>query len=138
MVSLKRLKKHRDVRSPAVVIVCQSARRAVAVLKDLTPLRLRATKLFPKNGEVPQQVTQLRQHPFPLAVGTPHRLVALAQADKGLHFAHTQLIVLDTFVSKKQYTVCTLPDTAADTMALLRDHVLPEMKTNKNLRTALF
>ena len=138
VVSLKRLKKHRQARSPAVVIVCQSARRAVAVLKELNDLRLRAAKLFPKNAEVPQQVTQLRQSPFPLAVGTPHRLVALAQHGKGLAFEHTQLVVLDTFVSKKQYTVCTLPDTAADTMALLREHVLPEMKTNKNLRIAFF
>lgn len=136
VVSLKRLKKHRQARSPAVVIVCQSARRAVAVLKELNDLRLRVAKLFPKNAEVPQQVTQLRQSPFPLAVGTPHRLVALAQQGKGLSFEHTQLVVLDTCMSKKQYTVCTLPDTAADTMTLLREHVLPEMKTNKNLRIA--
>eukprot|EP00977_Amphora_coffeiformis_P023626 scaffold13853_cov147-Amphora_coffeaeformis.AAC.3 len=136
VVSLKRLKKHRDVRSPAVIIVAQSARRAVAVLKELTPLHLRATKLFPKNGEVAQQVTQLRQTPFPLAVGTPHRLAALCAETKGLDFSKTQLVVLDTFVSKKQYTVCTLPDTAADTMALLKDHVIPQMKTNKNLKLA--
>ena len=136
VVSLKRLKKHREVRSPAVVIVCQSARRAVVILKELNDLRLRATKLFPKNGEVQQQVTQLRQNPFPLAVGTPHRLVALCAETKGLNFQHTQLVVLDTFVSKKQYTVCTLPDTAADTMMLLREHVLPAMKSNKNLRIA--
>ena len=136
VVSLKRLKKHREVCSPAVVIVCQSARRAVAVLKDLTDLRLRATKLFPKNGEVQQQVTQLRLNPFPLAVGTPHRLSALCREEKGLSFSHTQLVVLDCFVSKKQYTVCTLPDTAAETMGLLREHVIPEMKANKNLRIA--
>ena len=136
VVSLKRLKKHRDVRSPAVVIVAQSARRAVAILQELTPLHLRATKLFPKNGDVAQQVTQLRQTPFPLAVGTPHRLVALCAAPKGLDLARTQLVVLDAFVSKKQYTVCTLPDTAADTMALLQDHVIPQMKTNKNLKLA--
>lgn len=136
LVSLKRLKKHRDVRSPGVVIVCQSARRAVAVLKDLTPLRLRATKLFPKNGEVPQQLTTLRQNPFPLAVGTPHRLAALCAEIKGLEFSRTQIVVLDSYISKKQYTVCTLPDTAADTMALLENHVLPQMKTNKNLKLA--
>ena len=105
VVSLKKLKKHRETRSPAVVIVCQSARRAVAVLKELSGLHLRATKLFPKNGEVDQQVTQLRQNPFPLAVGTPHRLVALCGHPKGLSFEHTQLVVLDTFVSNKQFTV---------------------------------
>lgn len=136
VASLKRLKKHRDVRSPAVVIVTQSARRAVAILKDLNPLHLRAIKLFPKNGEVSQQVTQLRQAPFPLAVGTPHRLAALCAETKGLDFSRTQLVVLDTFVSKKQYTVCTLPDTAADTMALLKGHVIPQLKTNKNLKLA--
>ena len=108
----------------------------MAILKELHELRLRATKLFPKNGEVPQQVTQLRQNPFPLAVGPPHRLVALCRQAKGLRFAQSQLVVLDTFVSKKQYTVCTLPDTAADTMELLREHVLPDMKSNKNLRLA--
>lgn len=136
VVSLKRLKKHRDVRSPAVVIVCQSARRAVAVLKEVTELRLRAIKLFPKNGEIQDQLAQLGQNPFPLAVGTPHRLAALCRETKGLNFEKTQLVVLDSNTSKKQFTVCTLPDTAADTMELLREHVLPQMKTNKSLKLA--
>lgn len=136
VISMKRLKKHRETGSPAVVIVCQSARRAVEVLKEVTDLRLRAIKLFPKNGEIHQQVAQLQKNSFALAVGTPHRLAALCRHDNGLSLATTQLVVLDSYISKKQYTVCTLPDTAADTMELLREHVLPQLKINKNLRLA--
>jgi hypothetical protein len=134
VVSLKRMKHHKEVGSPSVVILCQSARRAVAVLQELHTLKVRAAKLFPKSGDIRQQLHSLHTTAFPLAVGTPHRLRALSA--HGDLFRRTQVVVLDGFVSKAHYTVCTLPDTAADTMGLLSEFVLPALHTNKNLKLA--
>jgi U3-containing 90S pre-ribosomal complex subunit len=128
-----------NVASPTVVIICQSARRAVAILKECAALNMRVAKLFPKNGSVESQMAQLRNStvtttPFGLAVGTPHRLQQLCQAEHGLSFSKTQLVVLDCHASPKGFTVCTLPDTAPHTMSLLRDYVVPELLLFKKER----
>lgn len=127
------------------LIVCLSARRAVAVLKGLAPLGVRAAKLFPKNGPVAEQRQQLSSGGFGIAVGTPHRLRQLtAAADGGQHHRRaltldrTQLVVLDCELSHKQFTVCTLPDTAPHCMGLIRDSVLPELKKRKDCKIAFF
>ena len=75
--SRKRLKRHSVKGSPSILIVCQSARRAVAVLKECAPLNTKAAKLFPKQGGLTQQMKECAQSTFGLAVGTPHRLAAL-------------------------------------------------------------
>ena len=158
-VSMKQLKgktnnnKHAKARaaagntssSPTVIIVCQSARRAVAILKDLSsPLKnTRVAKLFPKNGSVESQLALLRgsstasSSSIGLAVGTPHRLQELCRVTP--LFSSTRLVVLDCFKSPKGFTVCTLPDTASHVMSLLRDHVLPEIERKERpLRLAFF
>jgi hypothetical protein len=145
---LKKAAKSKDnTQSPAVVIICQSARRAVAILKECSVLNTRVAKLFPKNGTVEQQLAQLRTAAaggsssggYGLAVGTPHRLQQLCQAVNGLSFAKTRLVVLDCHASPKGFTVCTLPDTAPDTMSLLRDFVVPQLQRRKgDLRLAFF
>jgi hypothetical protein len=109
-VSMKQLKQWKYTGSPSVMIVCISARRAVTVLKELSSLKLRVAKLFPKSGSLAEQRDQLRLSPFGVAVGTPHRLAVLAGCteDAGrssLSFEHTQLVVFDTHLSNKQYSV---------------------------------
>jgi U3-containing 90S pre-ribosomal complex subunit len=133
-----------SVASPTVVIVCQSARRAVAILKECAALNMRVAKLFPKNGSVESQLAQLRASsttgaPFGLAVGTPHRLQQLCQAGSqgGLSFSKTQLVVLDCHASPKGFTVCTLPDTAPHTMSLLRDFVVPELLKERGRKDSI-
>lgn len=141
-IAVKRLKKWKHLKSPCVVVVCISARRAVAILKELAPLGVRAAKLFPKNGPVSEQEQQLASAPFGIAVGTPHRLHALLsnskvdKADASMSLCHTQLVVLDSYVSNKQFTVCTLPDTTPDCMRLLKDFVVPQLKGRKDLKIA--
>jgi len=141
-IASKRLKKWKHLKSPCVVVVCISARRAVAILKELAPLGVRAAKLFPKNGTVTEQEQQLASAPFGIAVGTPHRLHALLftskvdNADASMNLRQTQLVVLDSHVSNKQFTVCTLPDTAPDCMRLLKDFVVPQLKGRKDLKIA--
>jgi hypothetical protein len=137
--------------------VCLSARRAVAILKELAPLKVRSAKLFPKNGSVSEQQQQLGTAAFGIAVGTPHRLCQLAAATAAttavggrvstrgandddtsgrfnapdrknvgpLSLQHSRLLIFDCHVSQKQYTVCTLPDTAPHCAMLVRDFVAP-------------
>ena len=125
------------------------------MLKELASLKVRAAKLFPKNGSVTEQRQQLAQHGIGLAVGTPHRLLQLAMgveddeaAVDGKKYAEkricsalldrTQLVVLDCEPSHKQFTVCTLPDTAPHCMALLREAILPQLKKRKDCKIAFF
>lgn len=124
VVSLQTMKHWKHKASPCILIVCLSARRAVAILKELAPLSLRAIKLFPKSGSVASQVSLLQSiAPCPIAVGTPHRLRQLSTA---LVLDHTALVVLDRHVSPQEYTVCTLPDTAPECMEFLETVVLPQ------------
>jgi hypothetical protein len=108
---------------------------------ELAPLKVRTAKLFPKNGSVTEQRQQLITTPIPIAVGTPHRLRQLSSAVSldttaaagggggggSLQWDHVQLVIIDNYiVPQKQYTVCTLPDTASACMNLLREYVCPQ------------
>lgn len=138
-ISLKRMRKWKVMKSPMVLIVCVSARRAVAVLKDLASLNTRAAKLFAKHMNVTQQRELLEQHTYGLAVGTPHRLLELCNGNNAaLNLKQTKLFVLDTETNPKGFTVCTLPDTAGDCIELLRRYVIPELKRRKDLKIAMF
>lgn len=129
-ISMQQIKKQWKHKScPCVLIVCLSARRSVAVLKELASLQLRAFKLFPKSGSIAEHTSMLQSvAPCPLAVGTPHRLLALQSV---LRLDHTRLVVLDGCCSQKQYTVCTLPDTAPHCMEWLERVVLPQVVKKK-------
>ena len=121
-------------------------------MKELASLKVRAAKLFPKNGSVTEQQSQLAQQGIGLAVGTPHRLLQLASGEKNdvndsnkkggqnclSLFDRTQLVVLDCELSHKQFTVCTLPDTAPHCMGLLRESILPQLKKRKDCKIAFF
>lgn len=125
--SIKKLKKWKQTLSPGVILVALSARRAVEILKELAPLKIRAVKLFPKSGDVSAQAQQLRSTPFGLAVGTPHRLLALA--DEGaLQPSESLLVLVDANVSGKNFTVCTLPDTAPQCAEFLRKYVAKKVE----------
>jgi hypothetical protein len=134
VVSLKTLRDWKPIGSPCIVVICASARRAVSLLKhELAPFKVRTAKLFPKNGSVQDQCQTLMAGSMPIAVGTPHRLRQLSshvpEEKNGkpcLQWNHTQLVILDAF-PQKQYTVCTLPDTAAECMHLLREFVYPQL-----------
>eukprot|EP00522_Entomoneis_paludosa_P015437 CAMPEP_0172444102 /NCGR_PEP_ID=MMETSP1065-20121228/4214_1 /TAXON_ID=265537 /ORGANISM="Amphiprora paludosa, Strain CCMP125" /LENGTH=291 /DNA_ID=CAMNT_0013194521 /DNA_START=94 /DNA_END=969 /DNA_ORIENTATION=+ len=141
VMSKKRLKKQARNSTqqghPSIVIICQSARRAVALLQECAPLGVKAAKLFPKQATVAQQATELQSTSVGLAVGTPHRLLALLDTG-ALQLSAAQLIVLDAApCPPKHYTVCTLPDTAPDCMQLLAQHVLPALqRQGKQLKLA--
>lgn len=136
IVSKKKLKKHNKKGSPLVVVVCISARRAVSVLKELAPFNVRVAKLFPKQGSIEEQATQLQSGSMAMAVCTPHRLLALLK-DGSFSFSATELLVIDTFADKKRFTVASLPDTAPSLGELLNEAIEVESKNGKPLRVAL-
>uniref|UniRef100_A0A7S2WNL1 Uncharacterized protein n=1 Tax=Eucampia antarctica TaxID=49252 RepID=A0A7S2WNL1_9STRA len=149
--SNKRLKKWKEPQSPMVLILCASARRSVAILKDLSSLNLRIGKLFPKNMKLDEQITMLKQSSFGIAVGTPNRILKLSQApvdgsddtgvdneDCALSLEKTELVVIDCHQDQKRFTICTLNDTALDLMKFIRHAVVPQMQKRKDIKIAMF
>lgn len=136
IISKKKLKKFNRKGSPLIMILCISARRAVTILKELAPFNVRVAKIFPKQGTIEEQIDQLQNGCFGLAVCTPHRILSIAKEDSSL-FEHTDLLVIDTFRDTKMFSVDTLPDTAPHAQALLNEFIQPECKKRKRLRVAL-
>ena len=124
LISKKQLKTKLQQKSPRAIIFCQSARRCVAILKDLGPMKVRVAKLFPKQGTIGEQGRQMELQEFGLVVGTPHRIKELV--DRGnLSLKNTQLLALDTFLNPKHQSVYTLHDTAPFLKDILKEHAQP-------------
>jgi hypothetical protein len=136
IVSKKKLKKHNKKGSSLIIVISLSARRAVSVLKELAPFNVRVAKLFPKQGSIAEQASNLQSECMPIAVCTPHRLLALVK-EGSISFSDTQLVVVDTFLDSKKFSVDTLPDTAPHLISLLSEYVHGECKKRRNLRVAL-
>ncbi len=142
--SAKRLKKWKHNKSPMVIIVCASARRAVSILKEISSLNVRAAKLFAKHMSIADQTAMLENNKYSIAVGTPNRLLKLTEENKldvddtPLSLDQTELIILDCHEDKKRFTVCTLNDTAPDLMMFIKEAVLPQLERRKTLKLALF
>ena len=136
------------------MVICVSARRAVSLLKDeMSSFKVRTGKFFPKNGSIIEQQQQLASSILPIVIGTPHRLRQLSSSvssttstttlsdsnsksssnndgARTLNWDYTQLVIIDNYqIPHKQYTVCTLPDTASDCMNLFKEHVYPQLCT---------
>ena len=130
LVSKKQLKTKLQQKSPRAIIFCQSARRSVAILKELGPIKLRVAKLFPKQGTIGEQSRNIELTEYGLAVGTPHRIKELI--DRGsLSLKNTQLIGLDTFLNPKNQSVYTLHDTAPFLKSILKEHAHPVCNKGK-------
>jgi len=142
LTSFKRLKKWKAEKSPMVIIICISALRAVEVLKDISSLNIRAAKLFAKHMNISDQVSMLKNNSYPIAVGTPNRLLKLfdttEEGKSALSLDQTELIVIDCFEDIKKFTVCTMNDTAPDLMKFILDAVVPQMKKRDNIKFGMF
>lgn len=157
IVSMKKLKNWKPLRSPMVLIICLSARRAVEIIKEISTggMKIRIAKLFAKHIPIEQQEQMLRTQSFSIAVGTPHRLKMLSSTPQDsnssnsdnrkkysvrspLSMEHTQLVVLDSHLNSKEYMVSTLPDTAPHVSEYINDYVLPQLKRRKNIKLSFF
>jgi hypothetical protein len=142
--SMKKLKKWKEHNSPMVLVICVSARRAVALLKEISSLNVRAAKLFAKHMSVEDQIAMLDNNTYGIGVGTPNRLLKLFETGRddknegGLSLAQTELIIIDCQEDNKRFTVCTMNDTAPDLMTLIHKAVLPQMSKRKNIKFAMF
>ena len=146
-VSVKRMKKWKTMHTNLVLIICSSARRAVALLKDIDSLHVRISKLFAKHMDMEDQIKMLEENAYAIAVGTPNRLLKLHHESGGvggnngsgaLHFRQTELVIVDSWEDSKGFTVCTLNDTAPDLMKLMDSAIIPQMKQRPNIKLAFF
>lgn len=149
--SKKRLKKWKEPQSPMVLVLCASARRSVAILKDFSTSNLRIAKLFPKNMKLDDQIAMLKKSSLGIAVGTPNRILKLSQSvvddsndseieneSCALSLEKTELVIIDCHQDQKRFTVLTLTDTAPDLMKFIRHAVVPQMQKRKDIKIALF
>ena len=125
--SMKRLKAWNVKKSPMILIACVSARRCVAVLKAISSLKVRCAKLFAKHMDLQQQISQLSSTPFPIAVGTPNRILKLCE-DEALNLDSTEFVFIDGHEDAKAFTVCTLNDTAPELARLIQKQVQLQLK----------
>ncbi|CAM9404838.1 unnamed protein product, partial [Ectocarpus sp. 8 AP-2014] len=112
--------------SPSVLIVCAGARRCVEVMKHLTAFRCQVVKLFAKHLKIEEQKVMLRKGCFPLGVGTPGRMRALAAAGS-LRLDSSALVILDLEKNVKGRSVLDMDGVSGDTMAFLSDCVRPHL-----------
>ncbi|CAN0358569.1 unnamed protein product [Ectocarpus sp. 12 AP-2014] len=112
--------------SPSVLIVCAGARRCVEVMKHLTAFRCQVVKLFAKHLKIEEQKVMLRKGCFPLGVGTPGRMRALATAGS-LRLDSSALVILDLEKNVKGRNVLDMEGVSGDTMAFLSDCIRPHL-----------
>lgn len=65
----------------------------------------------------------LNSNNYAFAVGTPNRLLQLAE-DGALSFSKTELIVVDCHADQKGFNVVTLRDTQTDLCKLVKEFVV--------------
>eukprot|EP00752_Nemacystus_decipiens_P011919 g10569.t1 len=117
--------------SPSVLIVCAGARRCVEVMKHLTAFRCQVVKLFAKHLKIEEQKVMLKKGCFPIGVGTPGRMRALATAGS-LRLDSSALVVLDLEKNVKGRNVLDMDGVSGDTMAFLAECVRPHLASSQS------
>ena len=117
-----------DVRGhPLIVIVTMSAIRATEIVASISnKLNCKIAKLFAKHIKIQEQIEYLNRDVYPIAIGTPHRLHKLLELG-ALSLTKTRIIILDTQVDMKQFSLFTLPGVKEDFALLMEKYVAEEM-----------
>ncbi|CAN0350939.1 unnamed protein product, partial [Phaeothamnion confervicola] len=141
---------------PAVIILCSGALRSVEVIKGLSSaFRCPILKLFARHLKLADQQKQLEMarrgrggkgksggggggggggdganggpvRPFPIAVGTPGRVAALAKLG-ALAADETVLVVLDMHRDIKGRCLLDMADVSLETARFLQDWIAPAL-----------
>jgi len=126
----KRLKERSDAKEgggremgemgcPTVLVLCASSLRASQVFNRMKGLlRCPHIKLFAKHLKIQDQVEQLGKEHFPVAVGTPNRVLKLFELG-ALSGDALQLVLVDNALDAKQFTVMTLNDVREDFFSVM-------------------
>ncbi|KAK9836725.1 hypothetical protein WJX74_006771 [Apatococcus lobatus] len=105
----------RSLASPSILIISASAPRANDLAKLLPDIgkACKVGKLFAKHFKVEEQQAVLKAQGIFVAVGTPNRLLKLADLGD-LHMTHLKLLMIDVLLDAKQRTILDIPETASD------------------------
>jgi len=87
--------------------------------------------------DMADQVAMLRQNKYGIGVGTPNRLLKLVE-EGALMMERTERVLVDCHEDGKRFTVCTMNDTAPDLMEFINRAVLPQIRTRKTIKFAMF
>ncbi|GBG26299.1 Protein CMSS1 [Hondaea fermentalgiana] len=140
--TLDSLKEHLDTkRKSTVLLVTRSAVRACDLLKTLSVLQRPVGKLFAKHMKLDEQVKYL-QGPgsaLDVAIGTPNRLLKLAEASSLSNFLSNPdaVIVFDLDRDVKNYHVLSMPAVGSDAFFFLRKFWLPQ-KAGSRAKIVIF
>ena len=108
-----------------VLVLCSSALRASSVINSMSGLlRVPMAKLFAKHLKVPEQVQDLSRVSYPVAVGTPNRVLKLMELG-ALTPKHLQLVIVDNAEDTKHFTVLTQGEVARDFYSFMGKYVQP-------------
>lgn len=112
--------------SPVIIVVCSSARRSADIINQMSKLlHCKIAKLFAKHFKIQDQVEILSKQNFPVAVGTPNRLLKLCEYG-ALRLNRLTLFLIDMKADGKNFTILSLSDVQADLRTLLETFIVPE------------
>jgi len=111
--------KDKELGCPSVLVLCASSLRASQVLNRMKGLlRCPHIKLFAKHLKIQEQVEMLGKDPFPVAVGTPNRVLKLFELG-ALSGSALRLVLVDAALDSKQFSVMTLNAVRGDFYAVM-------------------
>jgi len=124
---------------PSVLVVTQSAIRAVEVIRALSEFSkyCKVGKLFSKHMKVKEQVEFLSKSVVKIAVGTPNRLIKLAE-NESLNMNKLDLLVIDyTYKDSKNRNIFEIPEIRKDLLAFIKQYCINRIK-EKTQKIALY
>jgi len=124
---------------PSVLVVTQSAIRAVEVIRALSEFSkyCKVGKLFSKHMKVKEQVEFLSKSVVKIAVGTPNRLIKLAE-NESLDMNKLDLLVIDyTYKDSKNRNIFEIPEIRKDLLAFIKQNCISRIK-DQSQKIALY
>ncbi|ORX59228.1 hypothetical protein BCR36DRAFT_343073 [Piromyces finnis] len=124
---------------PSVLVVTQSAIRAVEVIRALSEFSkyCKVGKLFSKHMKVKEQVEFLSKSVVKIAVGTPNRLIKLAENDS-LNMNKLDLLVIDyNYKDSKNRNIFEIPEIRKDLLIFIKQYCIDRIK-DQSQKIALY
>eukprot|EP01038_Epipyxis_sp_PR26KG_P009612 gene9612-12944_t len=113
---------------PMVVIVCSSAVRAIEIMKSLAKeIKFPIVKLFAKHLKLQEQMDILSKSYYPIAIGTPNRLVKLVEFG-AITFKYTKLLIIDIKKDVKNFNILTMNSVNQDLKELMHKCIYNELE----------
>ncbi|KAH3737358.1 hypothetical protein DPMN_043941 [Dreissena polymorpha] len=119
--------------SPALLVVCPSALRAVDLNRKLQEFKgeeCRCAKLFAKHMKLPEQQKFLEKSVVHMGIGTPSRILALIKSGH-LKLAHLSAVVVDwNWRDVKKHRLVDVPELRGELATLLQTCLIPHLKSH--------